>query len=66
MSDKTMVCGAGCNKLTLMRCNCFIGVSRAAEDPPSVGDPMEGPKVSTAHLAPSNPRTHKGMDNITK
>lgn len=66
MGDKTMVCGAGCYKLALMLCNCFIGVSRAAEDPPSVGDPMEGPKISTACSAPSNPRVHKGMDNITK
>lgn len=47
-------------------CNCFIGVSRAAEDPPFVEDPMEGPEVSIAHLAPSNPRVHKGMDNRTK
>lgn len=31
MGDKTMVCGAGCYKFASMLCNCFIGVSRAAE-----------------------------------
>lgn len=66
MGDKTMVCSAGCYKLALLHCSCFIGVSKAAEDPPSVGDPVEGPKVSMAHLVPSNLRVHKGMDNITK
>lgn len=66
MSDKIMVCGAGCYKLALMCSNCFIGISRAADDPPSVGHPTEGPKVSMAHLAPPNCRVHKGMDNITK
>lgn len=66
MSDKTTVCGAGCYKLALMHCNCFIGASRAGEDPPSVGDPMERSKVSMAHLAPSNPGVHEGMDNTTK
>lgn len=66
MGDKTMVCGAGCYKFASMLCNCFIGVSRAAEGPPSVEDPTEGPKVSTARSAPSNPRVHKGTDNITR
>lgn len=66
MGDKTMVCGAGCYKLALMHCNCFIGVSRVADDPLSVGEPIEGLKVNTAHLAPSNRNVHKGMDNITE
>lgn len=66
MSDKIMVCGAACYKHALMCCNCFNGISRAADNPPSVGDATEGPKVSMAHLAPSNCRVRKGMDNITK
>lgn len=61
MGDKTMGCGAGCYKLPLMLCNCFIGASVEAEDPPSTGDPKEEPKVSTACSAPPKP-----MDNIKK
>lgn len=58
MCDKDMGCGAGCCQLAVTPRNCFIGLSIETEDPPSIGDPKEEPRVCSAPPKP--------MDNITK
>lgn len=45
---------------------CFAIVSLVFQGQLKVEDPTEGPKVRTACSAPSNPRVHKGTDNITR